>query len=275
MRTIAALLTVFNRKEKTLECLQRLYEQKIPDDYSMEVFMVDDGCTDGTPEAVSKDFPRVHIIKESGDLFWNRGMYRAWKAALSKKQYDFYLWLNDDTFLFDGAINTIIMDSDIKSHKSIICGTTQSLNGEKLSYGGKVMGGELITPESELQECNYMNGNFVLIPKFVYEKVGLIDPFFRHSLGDLDYSLRAAKKGIKTFVATKIIGACENHETLPKWCLAETPLFKRYRALYSPLGNSHPYYYFIYELRHFGLFVATKHFFTIHLRATFPRLWKI
>ena len=46
-------------------------------------------------EAVGKMFPQVHIIKGDGNLFWNRGMYMAWQAAIKEKDYDFYLWLND------------------------------------------------------------------------------------------------------------------------------------------------------------------------------------
>lgn len=51
---IAVLLTCFNRKEKTLACLAGLYEsQKVYNERNstpieMEVFLTDDGCTDGT-----------------------------------------------------------------------------------------------------------------------------------------------------------------------------------------------------------------------------------
>ncbi|UAB84824.1 glycosyltransferase family 2 protein [Zunongwangia sp. SCSIO 43204] len=275
MKNIAVLLTVFNRKKKTLECLRKLYDQRIPEAYSLEVYMVDDGSSDGTSNAVALEFPKVNVIRGNGDLFWNRGMHKAWIEAMNKKNYDFYLWLNDDTFIFEGALETIILDSKNKDDRSIICGTTQSLSGSKLSYGGRNENGELIRPSNVLKECKYMNGNFVLIPKFVNDLVGTIDPVFRHSIGDLDYGLRAQKKGVQVFVASKVIGACDNHQSLPKWCLIDIPLKRRLKSLYSPLGNSHPYYFFIYENRHHGLLVAMKHFFTIHLRALFPRLWKI
>lgn len=81
MKLIAVLLTVHNRKEKTLCCLQNLFKQKIPNGYQIEVYLTDDGCTDGTPEAVHEQFPAVHIIKGDGSLFWNRGMYTAWDTA--------------------------------------------------------------------------------------------------------------------------------------------------------------------------------------------------
>lgn len=52
MKTIAILLTVFNRKEKTLECLKRIYQQLNIENLKLEIYLTNDGCTDGTPEAI-------------------------------------------------------------------------------------------------------------------------------------------------------------------------------------------------------------------------------
>lgn len=125
MQTIAVLLTVHNRKAKTLECLQRLYAQLPLDGYQVDVYLTDDGCTDGTPEAVRQQFPQVHIIHGDGNLFWNRGMYTAWQEA-AKKDYDFYLWLNDDTFVYPDMLSALLHASQQKENKAIIVGPTQS-----------------------------------------------------------------------------------------------------------------------------------------------------
>lgn len=93
MKTIAILLTVFNRKDKTIKCLEKLYEQLPIEGYEVNIYLTNDGCTDGTPEAVKKRFPQVKIVDSQGNLFWNRGMYMAWETAAKEKDYDFYLWL--------------------------------------------------------------------------------------------------------------------------------------------------------------------------------------
>lgn len=62
MKSIAVLLTVFNRKEQTLQCLSNLFAQTIPNGYDLDVYLTNDGCTDGTPEAVSTQFPQIIII---------------------------------------------------------------------------------------------------------------------------------------------------------------------------------------------------------------------
>ena len=99
MKYIAVLLTVHNRKEKTLKCLSELYSQQLSKEYKLIIYLTNDGCTDGTPEAVKANFPDVIIVNGDGSLFWNRGMYKAWTVASSDKDYDFYLWLNDDTLV--------------------------------------------------------------------------------------------------------------------------------------------------------------------------------
>ena len=57
MQTIAVLLTVFNRKDKTLKCLEQLYNQLPLREYQVDIYLTNDGCTDGTPEAINQKYP--------------------------------------------------------------------------------------------------------------------------------------------------------------------------------------------------------------------------
>ncbi|OYX86483.1 MAG: hypothetical protein B7Y83_01165 [Flavobacteriales bacterium 32-34-25] len=280
MKEIALLITSFNRKLKTLQCLESLFSQKgINSSFKLTIFLVDDGSTDGTFEAVSGRFPSVTIIKGTGDLFWNRGMHLAWKTALqSSISFDYFIWLNDDVVLYDDAVSHILDCADQSKSRAIVCGILETQKfSSTISYGGgnKINGRyHANLPSAKLQSCTIINGNFVLIPNSVFQVVGTIDAVFPHSLGDHDYALRAIKLGFKCYTSKKFIGYCELNPTNPKWCLPEVKLKDRIRSLYSPLGNSHPYYYFIYEQRHFGLFTAVKHFISIHLRLLMPQLWK-
>ena len=81
MRIIAALITCHNRKSKTIACLERLFQQALPLGVLLKVYLVDDGSTDGTAEAVREKFPSVSVISADGSLFWCRGMRLAWKHA--------------------------------------------------------------------------------------------------------------------------------------------------------------------------------------------------
>lgn len=271
MQKLAVLLTVFNRKNKTLECLKRLYIQLPIDGYQVDVYLTDDGCTDGTPEAVTSQFPDVHIIHGSGNLYWNRGMYTAWQEA-AKKDYDFYLWLNDDTYVYNNMLVSLLEASSIKNDKVIIVGATQSLDSKNVTYGGRLKDNEIPTPNGELVPVHHFNGNIVLIPRYVFNKLGNLDYYYTHSKGDFDYGLRALKAGIEMYQVGECLGECDLHETLDKWCNPNVPFAQRWKMLYRPNGMP-PNETFYLERRHNGLLIATFHYITIHIRCLLPNLW--
>jgi GT2 family glycosyltransferase len=166
------------------------------------------------------------------------------------------------------------MTSESENNQRIICGSTCAINDkQKITYGGKSLKQGLIIPNGEKQTCDYFNGNIVLIPKHVYIIVGMNDSIFHHALGDYDYGLRAKKSGIESIVSSSILGECEEHKELSAWCNPQIPIWQRLKLLYSPAGN-HPFEFFKYENRHNGLIKACFHFFTNHLRAIMPVLWK-
>ena len=215
MKRIAVLLTCFNRKEKTLACLRALYSCILQKDYELNVFLVDDCSTDGTANAVLQDYSKVNIIKGTGSLYWNRGMYLAWTTAISKGDYDFYLWLNDDTLLYENAIEELLMCNCHYGDDAIVCGAICSEISGRFTYGGRKMNGEEIIPNNFIQTCQFINGNCVLINKQACSTVGLLDPIYPHSIGDYEYGLRAIKKGIPIITTRSYVGECERNESLP------------------------------------------------------------
>ncbi|WP_172594390.1 glycosyltransferase family 2 protein [Mariniphaga sediminis] len=271
---IAVLLTCFNRREKTLSCLNSLFGASMPEPYVAEVFLVDDGSTDGTGKAVKEQYPQVNIISGNGDLFWNRGMNLAWKTAAERKDFDFYLWLNDDVVLHEDSIEMLMQDfQKTGTQKAIVVGACCSQTGEA-TYSGYVSlrKKRMVKPTGEVQLCDYFNGNVVLIPTPVFEKVGFMDPVFHHGQGDFDYGLRAQKVGINSWVSSGFVGVCERHSELPRWCNPAYSLLARWKSFKSPLGGR-PKSTFIFQRKYMGLPLAMFHYFTIHLRLIFPKIW--
>ncbi|MCL7764551.1 glycosyltransferase family 2 protein [Polaribacter sp. Z014] len=272
-KEIAVLLTCHNRKDKTIACLKALYKNEVPNGYTFTVFLVDDGSIDGTEEAVKAKFPKITIIKGNGNLFWNQGMRLAWESAVKVKDYDFYLWLNDDTILNNLALNILESSSLLKQNKAIIVGSTSSFKDDnEITYGGRSLIDGLITPLKEAIACDYFNGNIVWIPKEVYKKAGINDSGFQHALGDFDYGLRAGKLGFKMYIAPGFLGKCDSHENLATWCNPKKTFNQRWKAFRSPLGNN-PEEFFIFEKRHKGFTNAIFHYLTNHLRVIYPSLW--
>lgn len=226
------LLTCHNRKDKTLKCLSLLFKQ-IVRDIELETYLVDDGCTDGTADAIRQQFPQVNVINGDGTLFWNRGMCLAWEEARKHGEHDAVLWLNDDTMLYSDAVQQLV-DIAEKNPDSIIVTTIKSTVGDKITYGG-FQKGKLVNPDGSLQLCDKMNGNCVFVPVSVSDKIGYLDPYYRHSKGDSDYAIRAVQAGIKVLVGP-ILGTCDRNPPGPIWNKGN--IVQRYKKLYSPLGKN-------------------------------------
>ena len=269
MKKIAILLTVYNRKECTLRCLQRLYEQKLPGNITFNVFITDGGSKDGTVESIKKIYPEINIQVKNG-LFWNRGMYCSWEWA-AQTGFDFYLWLNDDVYLYDNCITELLNVSSIYKDRAIIIGPTQSLNHESFSYGGYI-NKVAVKPNGIPQKIQKFNGNIVLVPQYVYTVIGNLDYNYIHSHGDFDYGYRAQKAQIEAFQTAMYLGDCDRHDKLPMWCNPEYPLIKRLKSIRNPTQYD-PFEVFYYESKHFGILRASFHYITAYLRCIFPRIW--
>lgn len=248
MRT-AALLTCHNRKEKTRKCLSSLLS--VGADF--DVYVVDDGSTDGTYEMIRHCFPKVNIIRGNGDLYWSRGMHAAMKEAV-KKDYDFYIWLNDDVELMHFFWDELKMCSESYSGKSIVSGLVGCSGRDGVLYGGYDDANHLLQETGETQNIKYMNGNVVLIPRTAVRKIGIIDPVYHHDLGDVDYGLTAQEHGIKVITTKRIIafGHPNHYCRVRKWGVS---LIERFAHLNHPLGSP-ILTNFYFRKKHFGLLHA-------------------
>jgi Predicted glycosyltransferases len=223
MKTIAVLITCYNRSEMTLRCLKCLFLQALPSDVKLDVFLVDDGSTDETGAQVKKQFPQVHVIQGTGVLYWAGGMRLAWKTAAKTADYDAYLWLNDDVYLADDVIVGVLRDDEWvqtyeKKHGIIVGTFADEENGRVLSYGGFKNGrGGIVMPAEHkpVQFDGGMSGNFVFVPNEVFKKIGMFSEKLIHALGDFDYAFLAHKAGVPTYCASGVTGWCSGHSYDP------------------------------------------------------------
>lgn len=249
MIRIAALLTCHNRRALTLTCLRSL-SVAVP---QADVFLTDDGSTDGTAEAVAAEFPAVHILPGDGTLYWCRGMHRAWCEA-AKGDYDYYLWLNDDLTLCRDALDELLGSLGQQGGMCVISGLVADATSGEVVYGGYDHARRLLQPAPAPQPLWLMNGNVVLVPREVVERVGILDPYFHHDLGDLDYGLRAQALGIAVCTSRRVVATGHRNDV----CRVRrrgTDLIGRFRALRTPLGSPLSQN-FVFRSRHFGLLHA-------------------
>jgi GT2 family glycosyltransferase len=243
---IAVLLTCHDRAEKTLLSLHHLFAQRA---YSgrLTVYLVDDGSSDGTADLVRAEFPTVKIIAGTGDLYWGGGMALAFTTAL-RERHAFYLWLNDDTYLFEDALATLLgtyrsLREGIGT-ECIVVGAMREPDKEGLTSSGLIrsvmrpLRFERMPPRDRPQRCMTFQGNCVLIPRTIAEDVGPVDETFRHYIGDIDYGLRVARAGYQNWLAPGVLGTCRSDPRPPSVGRGPKALAKAIAQLREPKGVS-------------------------------------
>ena len=266
-------MTVHNRKEKTLKCLTDLYlALQYVESIVFDIFLTDDGSTDGTRDEIQARFSQIRIVEGDGHLYWNRGMLAAWKCALAKNDYDGFFWLNNDSYLYSDAFALMFEAIEQTSCQAIIGGAFVSEITGQASFGGKI-NDRILMPNGEWQKFEQLNGNFVFVPKSVVEKIGLLDGIFHHGIGDYDYGYRARKAGVDLLLTPRYVGVCERDSNYHKYRDARYPMVERFRFLYSPLGPP-PISLFRYNYRHFSFFKAVSVFIYINLICLYPGIRK-
>lgn len=254
MKYVAILLTVFNRRDITLKGLRSLmhaineFNEK---EFIFDIYMTDDGCTDGTPEAVHNEFPFINVIKGDGNLYWGGGMNKAWNEAIKNKSYEYYIWFNNDVFLFRNAFDLLFEPiKKLGTNKCVVCGNLCSSDGH-FTYGGLNHKHKKILPNGEIQAINFMNGNFVLIPDFIVKKIGIIDKKFKHIKGDYDYGLTVIEQGFTLYTTTDYVGICERNIIGDNRGRKQgVGLFKRFKMLYSSPFIENPNLSFYFNRKH-------------------------
>jgi len=258
--TIAVLLTCFNRREKTLASLRALYSQELPQGASIAVFLVDDGCTDGTGDAVRKNFPAVTVLQGTGSLFWVGGMRIAFGEAL-KQGFDFYLWLNDDTDLYPDTIKKLLATNAALgpefTDRAVIAGATCDPVTGELTYGGlerftiwHPINFRHVTPGDVPKRVVTANGNCFMIPAAVAREVGNMCPEYWHTLADMDYGLRAGLYGFSVWITPGYIGTCANDHP-PRSRFRKLSARQRWDKIFGPTGHP-PRSWAAYCKRHAG-----------------------
>lgn len=222
---------------------------------SVDVFLCDDGSTDGTGLMLREEYPQVKVCEGTGHLFWGGGMRMAWSQALATASFDYFLWLNDDTFLLPGAFQNIWKDY-LNIGRPVVLTAACSIPGAKqFSYGGHGSGSP-ISPNGKPQEVTFINGNVVLIPSFVVDKIGIISPVYTHYLGDFDFGLRAQKAGIPCFTTSSYYAECAPNQ-LPYWADPKLSIKERWIWMKSVKGLAlEEFIYF--KTYHYGSWVGLK-----------------
>lgn len=276
---IVTLLTCHNRKDRTVASLKSLkdalnaYNDNTESKIHLEIFLTDDGCTDGTSEVVREVFPDesvLHILQGDGNLFWAGGMRFAWDAALRvSPRWDYYLLINDDTIMLPELFLDLLRTDQYCLQKygkhGVYTGFVRDPETHKVSFGGSTS--KLLKPEAEPQECTVACANVMFFAQEVVDIIGTFDKRYVHGGCDYDYSRMAAGAGIPVLTTYSFVGECENehrknHEVEVN--TAAMSFAQRKKYMYRPTTGRTDYLLYIKKFKP-KRYIASKLLFLMEL----------
>lgn len=212
---VYVVIPVHNRWAFTRECLAGLlgHDQALP----LTIVVVDDGSTDGTSQAVAKEFPIVNILSGDGELWWTGAMNLGVGWALARaKPDDVVLSLNNDTIpppqyverllrahtaAPDSLIGSLLVgaggrDTVVDGGVSVGWATAKYHTAGR---GARVVVGATSNPD--LRRVDVLSGCGTLIPVRAFRRTG---PYYekglRHYAADYELSRRALRAGFGLYV---------------------------------------------------------------------------
>ena len=117
---LSVIIVNWNTRDLLRDCLNSVYaETKAP---PFEILVVDNASSDGSAEMVTKEFPRVRLIKNRENL----GFARANNQAIRQSSGRFILLLNSDTVVLQGALDKMV--AFMKAHRAVDASGPMLLN---------------------------------------------------------------------------------------------------------------------------------------------------
>ena len=212
--TLGIIIISFNVRKLLKECLESIYRQTQRTRF--EIWVIDNHSRDESVAMLQESFPEVHLIENDENL----GFTRANNQALRQCRCDFFLLLNPDTLLQDGALDKMVQFLDEHPEVGIAgCkvlnrdGTLQlacrrSIPTPKVAFyrltglsrlfpNNHTMAKYNMTYEDpdQAHEVDAVSGAFLMIRREVVEKIGLLDERFFMYGEELDWCLRTQRAG--------------------------------------------------------------------------------
>ncbi len=221
MIRVEIVAPVYNRREITLQCLRSLRRAK-SENIAIHVVIVDDGSTDGTGEAVKKDFPEVQLVKGDGNLWFTEGTNVGVRAALERDP-EYILMINDDQ-VFDPDFLRYMVGTAEKYPRSIV-GSLLLLwdmphrifqvapRWKTFKGGWQHSQNQTVWTIPEMPwEVELIVGNCVLVPVEAIREAGLMDSKRYPNFGDAEYTPRLKKKGWRLLIDPRARVFCQPND---------------------------------------------------------------
>jgi len=212
--SVVALVLNYDGKDVALQSLASLAAMNTP---RCTLAVVDNGSSDGSPEAIAAAFPEVEQVRVAVNEGPAAGMNAGLRWAL-ERDFDYVLILNNDIEVAPTMLDELLAAA--AEHPEAGCIGPKCYyfwDRERLwSAGGRLRFGESVTKERGMGEIDrgqfdrteavdYINGCAMLVPRRVLAEVGLWDPIYFLSVEDADWCMRLKQLGYQCLYAHRAV----------------------------------------------------------------------
>lgn len=222
---VTIVILNWNREADTLECLDSLAGMNFP---SFSIVVVDNGSTDGSPEAIAR-WGREHLplklIRNGENLGFARGSNQGMLHALTTGT-DYVFLLNNDTVVEPDVLRLLVATAERSGERSDERSGDTGMVGPKIYQYGKdnvldsagtraipwLAQGFLVGHGEEDRgkydnpgDMPYVTGTALLVKRAVLEKVGLMDEDYFCYFDDFDWGLKAREAGYRLLLEPRAV----------------------------------------------------------------------
>ena len=219
--SVSVIIVSWNAKDYLEKCLDSLAING--GRYPLEIIVVDNDSSDGSPELVEKRYPQVRLIRSGSNL----GFAKANNIGLAQSSGDVLLLVNSDVEVLPGCIDGLVrhLQSDAsvgmagpritggdgllqrscRSFPTLWNMLCRALGLDTVLGKWKLFSGYSMRywSQTETRPVDILTGCFWAVKRQAYEEVGGLDEAFFIYGEDMDWCKRFWMKGWKlTFLAT-------------------------------------------------------------------------
>lgn len=251
---LSVVIVNWNTERLLLQCLESLAAGAKR--RSMEVIVVDNASTDGSQEAVRKNFPRVRLIESPTNLGFAKGNNLGIRKAGGK----YVCLVNSDVVVSDGCLDKMfdymerhasigilgpkVLNSDhtlqpsCRQFPSVWNTVCRALALDLLFPKSRLFGGFYLTfadPNQE-SEVDVLSGCFWMVRQKAMAQIGLLDEGFFMYAEDVDYCKRSRLNNWKNvyFPGSDIVhwGGASSSSAPARFLLENLKATRRYLRKY-------------------------------------------
>jgi GT2 family glycosyltransferase len=205
---ISIVIVSWNAKKYLTDCVESLLSQE--SSRTMEIIVVDNASTDGSPEVIMERFPEVILIQNEKNL----GFAKANNIGINRSTGKYICLINSDIKILNGCILKLyyfmeenspagiigpkILNSDLSSQSS--CRRFPSLWNNfcsafglnKISPNSKEFSGEQMFyfQHNRVERVHVVSGCFMMVRRKALDQVGYLDDQFFMYSEDIDWCKR-------------------------------------------------------------------------------------